>query len=73
MGTAQPYLKGKNAWWLRLFIGVNVAIFLSVVIGRQLTTSSVEHFWLWLSARDGMFALFIPLAAIVLNGVLVET
>lgn len=70
MGTNQPYLKAKNVWWLRLFIGVNMAVFLSIAIGQQLTAASIDHFWQRLSAKDGLLALCVPLATIVLNGVL---
>lgn len=70
MGTNQPYLKDKNVWWLRLFLGVNVAIFLSIAIGHQLTAASINHFWQRLSAKDGLLALCFPLATLILNGVL---
>jgi len=70
MGTNQPYLKAGNVWWLRLFLGVNVAVFLSIAIGHQLTGTSIEHFWQRLSAKDGLLALCFPLATLVLNGLL---
>lgn len=70
MGTNQPSLKANNVWWLRLFLGVNVAVFLSIAIGHQLTGTSIEHFWQRLSAKDGLLALCFPLATLVLNGVL---
>lgn len=64
------YLKAKNASWLRFFLGVNIAAFTSVVVGRQLTAGSIEHFWQRLSAQDGLVALCFPIATIVLTGVL---
>lgn len=70
METKQPYLKAKNDWWLRLFVGMNVATFVSVAVGRQLTAGSIENFWQRLSAEHGLIALCFPLATIVLNGVL---
>ena len=70
MGTTEQYFKGKNIWWLRLFTGLNMAVFLSVAIGQQLTAYSVDHFWQRLSAKDGLFPLSVLLATIVLNGVL---
>ncbi|MBN2037292.1 MAG: hypothetical protein JW768_11165 [Chitinispirillaceae bacterium] len=70
METNQPRLKGKNVWWLRLFIVVNSAIFLSVIIGKQLTMTSIDHFWQNLSAKDGLLALCFPLITIILNGVI---
>jgi hypothetical protein len=70
MGTNQPYLKGKNIWWIRLFTVANMAVFLSVVIGHQLTMTSVGHFWARFSVKDGILALCFPLVTIVLNGIL---
>ncbi len=70
MGTNQPYLKTKNVWWLRLFIMVNMAVFLSIAIGHQLTAASIDHFWQLFSAKNGLLALCLPVATIVLNGVL---
>ena len=70
MAKKQNSLKGKNSVSLWLFIGVNFAVFLSVVIGAQLTYESVEHFWQRVSAKNGLIALCIPLATVVLNGVL---
>ena len=69
---SQEHLKSKNAPLLWLFIGVNFAAFLSVVVAKQLTGSSIEHFWQHVSAKDGLFALCTPLATIVLNGALGE-
>lgn len=70
MGTEPVYLKDKNNKYLWLFIGVNAAIFLSISIGTQLTYASVEHFWLKVSAKDGLIAICIPLVTVVLNGLL---
>ena len=70
MGTNQPYLKPKNIWWLRLFIALNMAVFVSIAMGAQLTAASIDHFWQRLSARDGLLAFCFSLAAIVLNGVM---
>jgi len=68
--TGQEYLKNKNTPRLWLFIGVNCAAFLSVVIAKRLTGSSIEHFWQHVSAKDGLIALCMPLTTIVLNGLL---
>lgn len=70
METNQPYLKAKNTWWLRLFIGVNIAVFLSVAISQQLTAASIDHFWQRLSAKDGFLAICFSLVTIVINGIL---
>lgn len=64
------YLKGKNAPYLWLFIGLNVTIFISVTVGRQLTYSSVEHIWQWVATKDGLIAICVPLTTIVMNGLL---
>jgi hypothetical protein len=70
MGKEPVYLKDKNNKYLWLFIGVNTAIFLSISIGTQLTYSTVEHYWLKVSAKDGLIAICIPLVTVVLNGLL---
>jgi len=70
MGENQPYLKAKNLWWLRIFVGVNVAVFLSISVSKQLTAASIDHFWERVSAKDSLLAVCFLLATIVLNGVL---
>ncbi len=70
MAKRQTFLKSKNAAYLWLFIGINFALFLSVVIGAQLTYESVGHFWQRVSAKNGLIAVCMPLATVVLNGVL---
>jgi hypothetical protein len=64
------YLKSKNAPYLWLFTGLNVTIFISVTVGRQLTYSSVERIWQWVATKDGLIAICVPLATIVMNGLL---
>ena len=71
--TKEPYLKGKNAIYLWSFIGVNLAVFLSVMVGGKLAGSSIEDFWGRVTARDGIITASIPLVAIVLSGVLSDT
>jgi|ERR1700728_3954127 len=68
-----PYLKGKNAAYLWSFIGINIAIFLSLLASRQFAGSSIEQFWGRVTAKDGIIAASIPLLAIVLSGVLSDT
>ena len=70
MGTESVYLKDKNNKYLWLFIGVNTAIFLTILIGTRLTYTSVEHFWQKVSAKDGLIAICIPLVTVVLNKVM---
>jgi hypothetical protein len=69
-GTKEPYLKGKNAVYLWSFIGVNLAIFLSVLVSRQFAGSSIDQFWHRVTTKDGIIAACIPILAIVLSGVL---
>jgi hypothetical protein len=73
VATKEPYLKGKNAVYLWSFIGVNLAIFLSLVVSRQFASSSIDHFWQRVTTKDGIIAASIPLLAIVLSGVLSDT
>lgn len=70
MSKSEPYLKGKNIWWLRLFITANLVVFLSVVISGQLSAATLDHFWQRISEKDGLIAICLPLLAIVLNGLL---
>lgn len=71
--TKEPYLKGKNSVYLWSFIGVNLAVFLSIIVGGKFAGSSVEDFWRRVSAKDGIITASIPLIAIVLSGVLSDT
>lgn len=66
----EPYLKGKNAAYLWSFIGINIAVFLSLIVSRQFAGSSIEQFWGRVTAKDGIIAACIPLLAIVLSGAL---
>jgi hypothetical protein len=66
----EPYLKGKNAPYLWSFISINVALFLGVLIGKPLSESSIDNFWHRVTMRDGVFAVGIPILAIVLSAVL---
>lgn len=68
-GATQPYLNGKNAWWLRLFLYLNIAVFLSITVGRQLSATSLHHYWQRLSTPDGLLPFCFLLATLVLNGV----
>jgi hypothetical protein len=69
----QPYLKSKNAVYLWTFIGANLAIFLSLFVGKGFTSSSVDHFWQRVTTKDGIIAASLPMLAIVLAGVLNDT
>jgi hypothetical protein len=66
----EPYLKGKNAAYLWSFVGVNIAVFLSLVVSRQFNSSSIAHSWIQVTTKNGIIAASIPLLTIVLSGVL---
>lgn len=68
--SEEPYLKSKNAGYLWSFIGASLAVFLSLVVSRQFTSSSVDHFWERVTTKDGIIAACIPILAIILTGVL---
>jgi hypothetical protein len=60
----------KNAPYLWGFIGINLAVFLSLFVTRDFDGSSVEHLWKSVTAKDGIIAVCIPILTIVLNGFL---
>lgn len=66
--TKEPYLKGKNALYLWSFVGVNVAVFLSLIVSRHFDGASITHFWTQVTAKNGIIAVCIPLVTIVLAG-----
>jgi hypothetical protein len=67
------YLKSKNAISLWSFIGVHLAIFLSLSIGKQWNSASVNHFWGRITTKDGLIAACMPIITIVLTGLLGDT
>jgi hypothetical protein len=69
----QPFLKRKNAIYLWTFIGVNLAIFLSLFVSKGFTGSSVDHFWQRVTTKDGIIAASLPILTIVLSGVLSDS
>ena len=66
----EPYLKGKNALYLWSFVGMNVAVFLSLVVSRHFSSSSIAQSWGRVTAKNGIIAVSIPLLTVVLSGVL---
>lgn len=66
----EPYLKGKNALYLWSFVGVNVAVFLSLIVSRHFDGASIAHSWSQVTAKNGVIAVSIPLVTIVLAGLL---
>lgn len=69
----EPYLKGKNAAYLWLFIAINIAVFLCLFVGSSLTEASIDHFWHRVTMKSGIIAAGIPIVSIVLAGVLSDT
>jgi hypothetical protein len=64
------YLKSRNAFYLWVFIGANIAIFLSLFVSKGFTVSSVDYFWHLATTKGGIIAAGIPILAIVFSGVL---
>jgi hypothetical protein len=69
----EPYLKGKNSLYLWSFVGLNVAVFLSLVATRHFDSASIEFWWTHVTAKNGFFAASIPLAVIIFAGLLSDT
>lgn len=66
----EPYLKGKNSLYLWSFVSVNVAVFLSLVVTRHFDGASIEGSWMHVTAKNGIVAVSIPLATIIMAGLL---
>ncbi|HEY2917389.1 MAG TPA: hypothetical protein VGK77_00200 [Candidatus Binatia bacterium] len=71
--SKQPYLKGKNALQLCIFVGANVAVFLALLVSNEFSATAVDQSWRQLTAKDGLLAAIMPVLAIVLGGVLSDT
>jgi hypothetical protein len=71
----EPDLRGKTPLYLWSFFGINLALFIAVVVNHALPQSldTVEHFWSQVSARNGMIAVFIPIAVIAISGFFSDT
>ncbi|MCX7355152.1 MAG: hypothetical protein NTY59_10025 [Alphaproteobacteria bacterium] len=67
--SKQPYLKGKNAVQLCIFVGANLAVFLALLVSDGFSAATVDQFWHRITAKDGFLAAIIPILAIVLCGV----
>ena len=65
-----PYLQGRNAAYLWSFIGINLAIFLSLFVTNCFTVLSVQYFWGRMTAKDGILVAIIPILTIILRGVI---
>jgi hypothetical protein len=66
----EPYLKGKNSLYLWSFVSVNVAVFLSLVVTRHFDRASIAGSWAHVTAKNGIVAVSIPLATIIMSGLL---
>jgi len=73
--NGEPDLKGKNPLYLWSFVAVNSAVFLSVIVNKGLPQSlqPLTQTWSQVSAKSGIIAVFIPIAVIVLSGVISDT
>ena len=71
----EPDLKGKNPLYLGSFVAINLALFLSLIANKGFPRSlqSIGHSWSQVSAKDGIIAVSIPIAVIVLCGLLSDT
>jgi hypothetical protein len=71
----EPDLKGKNPLYLWSFVAVNSAVFLSVIVNKGLPQSlqPLTQTWSQVSAKNGIIAVCIPIAVIVLSGVISDT
>lgn len=70
MGKADTPLKDRNAAALWAFLGLNIAVFLAVMLHKHVAFSSVEDLWRKVTDTRGMAALGIPVLVVVLNGLL---
>lgn len=71
--SRQPYLKGKNAVHLCIFVGANLAVFFALLVNNDFSATSVDEFWHRVTAKDGLIAAIMPILAIVLCGVFGDT
>jgi hypothetical protein len=69
-GATEPYLKGKNAAYLWSFVGINVAIFLCMLVNHWLSIDTLDQSWHRVTLKNGIFAAAIPTVAVVLAGIL---
>lgn len=69
----QRNLKSKNAAYLWTFVGINLATFFSLLFSKRFAGFSIEHYWNRVTAKDGIIVVCIPIATIVLTGVLSDT
>lgn len=71
--SKQPYLKGKNAVQLCIFVGANLAVFFALFVSNDFSATAVDQFWHRVTAKDGLLAAIMPILAIVLSGVFSDT
>lgn len=72
-GTRKHNLKARNAVYLWSFIGINLAVFWSLLVKKQFSGASIEHLWSHIVGKDGFIAVCIPIVTIVLTGALDDT
>jgi len=72
--SAKPrYLQRENAIKLWTFIGANLAVFFTLLVGNDFSVAAVDQFWHRVTAKDGIIAAIIPILAVVLSGVFSDT
>ena len=64
------YLKTKNAPLVWAFLGVNIAILLSIILSGKADLSSLNAIWKQMTIKDGLTAAGLPVLAVILAGVL---
>ncbi len=71
--SKQPYLKGKNAIQLWIFVGANLAVFFALFVNNNFSATAVNQFWHRITAKDSVLAAIMPILAIVLSGLFSDT
>lgn len=71
--SKQPYLKGKNAVQLCIFVGANLAVFFAFLVSSGFSAATIDQFWHRVTARDGLLVAIMPILAVVLSGVFSDT
>ena len=72
MDKPDVYLNSRNAPKLWVFIGINITVFLAIVIFDKIEFKNIEDIWKVVSLKDGIIIAAIPLLSIILRGILSE-
>lgn len=71
--SRHPYLKGKNAIQLCIFVGANLAVFFALFVNLDFSAAAIDELWHRLTAKSGILGAIMPMLAIVLCGVFSDT